>query len=100
MCYIISKRNMSTAILIYLYQRYGCSNKLAALFDHLLMNSFLIFSDMIRGTTMMVAWEWLITGTTNDQLLGKMILAASSDQYTDTSDRQRRNVITVIILLP
>ena len=55
---------------------------------------------MIRGTTMMVAWEWLITGTTSDQLLGKMILAASSDQYTDTSDRQRRNVITVIILLP
>ena len=46
---------------------------------------------MIRDTTMMVAWEWLITGTTNDQLLGKMILGASSDQYTGTSDRQRRN---------
>ena len=50
------------------------------------------FSDMIRGTIMMVAWEWLITGTTNDQPLGKMILAASSDQYTDTSDRQRRKL--------
>ena len=89
--YIISERNMSKTMLIYLY---------CGLIRSFTNEFFPHFSDMIRGTTMMVAWEWLITGTTNDQLLGKMILAASSDQYTDTSDRQRRNVITVIILLP
>ena len=83
-CYIISERNMSKAILSYSYQRFGLIWSFTYKLSHRL-------SDMIRGTIMMVAWEWLITETTNDQLLGKMILAASSDQYTDTSDRQRRN---------
>ena len=37
-CYIISERNMSKAILIYLYQ---CRD--AALFDHLLIDYYILF---------------------------------------------------------